>query len=104
METNKPKLKEQTFYNQRVFLNDPMSPSTGSLVAYDGIRVIDKEEDRYTFLEISDCHSKIRLHKRWEEPVDRFIEKLYRMRTELDAFINHLEQKKRLDETRTDDK
>ena len=51
------------FYNTRTWLNGSNSRSTGSIVCYDGVTKFCDGVDRDSFVEISDCHSKIRLHK-----------------------------------------
>ena len=79
-------------YCRRKFLNDPDSPSTGSVVAYDGPGPW-LAEDHATFLEIAGCHSKVRLHLTDREAKAQFIGKLFLLRTVIDEFIIHLEGK-----------
>ena len=74
---------------KRYFLNDPSSPSTGSVVAYDGPDPW-KPEDRFTFLEVGDCHVKARIHQTALEGPTQFILKMERLRAVLDVFIIHL--------------
>ena len=80
-------------YNSRQFLNPPSSHYTGSLVCFDGTEVINqgKELERYTFVEVSDCHGKVRLHKDNNLLMRDFILKLRFMAHELNQFANHLE-------------
>ena len=81
-------------YCDRVWLNKDDSPSTGSVVAFDGI-IKDKEgEYRSSFLQISDCFTKVKLHKESYSSVDDFIDKMKKLRTVIDSFINHLEMNK----------
>lgn len=79
-------------YSKRVWLNEENSPSTGSVVAFDGFVRNDKEEWRSTFLELSDCYGKARLHKASYDSMEDFIEKMKLLRNEIDLFIDYLEK------------
>lgn len=87
-------LKEKVFYNRRIWLNDNTSSSTGSVVCFDG--VVDSMDGFYRqmYLEIADCRNKIKLHQSYSETNEQFINKLKTLRTEIDSFINHLENNK----------
>ena len=78
-------------YNKRTWLNSTDSHYTGSIVSHDGI-VINrgKPPARYTFIEISDCHGKTRIHYDDNLDMEAYIEKLTLIRNELDDFIEHL--------------
>lgn len=81
-------------YCKREWLNEINSPSTGSVVAYDGI-IKDSEVDyRSTFLQISDCFKKVKLHKASYDTINDFIKKMKILRTVIDDFINYLEKNK----------
>ena len=82
----------KTKYNRRVWLNSIESSMTGSMVLCDVTFYVDGEDDVYQFIEISDCHHKVRLHadKSDSNPTKSFMNKLKTMRDELDLFINHL--------------
>lgn len=80
-------------YCRREFLNDGDSPSTGSVVAYDGAGSW-KSEDHATFLEVAGCHDKVRLHQTDRDTKAQFIGKLFLLRTVIDEFIIHLESVK----------
>ena len=78
-------------YNKRTWLNSKKSDSTGSVVAFDGKLVdFDGKEYRSTFIEISDCRSKVRLHITSDDTRKEFIKKMKLLRSEIDSFINHL--------------
>ena len=79
-------------YSRRVWLNDENSPSTGSIVVFDGFVRNDKEGWRSTFLELSDCYGKARLHKASYDSMEDFIEKMKLLRNEIDSFIDDLEK------------
>lgn len=82
-------------YCRRVWLNEENSPSTGSAVAFDGFVRDDKEEWRSTFLEISDCYGKARLHKASYDAMEDSINKMKILRNEIDSFIDYLEKEER---------
>jgi molybdopterin synthase catalytic subunit len=79
-------------YNRRTWLNPLKSDSTGAVVAFDGT-VIDFKGKKYpeTFLEISDCYHKIKLHKTADDTKKQFIAKMKLLKLEIDRFIKHLE-------------
>lgn len=81
-------------YCKREWLNAPDSPSTGSVVAYDGKAKDSDGEYRSTFLQISDCYAKVKLHKSSYDNMDDFIDKMKKLRTTIDEFIAHLEENK----------
>lgn len=80
-------------YNKRTWLNADTCDSTGSIVAFDGkVTDIDtKNEYTQRFLEISDCRSKIRLHKTSDDSDEDFLNKMKLLKSEIEQFINHLE-------------
>lgn len=84
--------KKTTKFNKRVWLNDPDSPSTGNVVAFDG-DLIDYDGQPYhsTFFRVSDCHVSANLHKASYDTKQDFIEKMKRIRGVLNDFITHLE-------------
>lgn len=81
-------------YCKRKWLNAVESPSTGSVVAYDGMVKDSGGEYRSTFLQIGDCYGKVKLHKASYDTMDDFIEKMKKLRTTIDEFIAHLEKYK----------
>jgi hypothetical protein len=76
---------------RREFLNDEDSPFTGTAVAYDGPDPWDMD-DTDTFLEVGDCHNKVRLHESTLEGRGHYIQKLKTLRAVVDDFIRHLER------------
>lgn len=84
-------MKGNTKYSKRVWLNDRMSPSTGSIAAYDGNPEFSDGPRHFMFLRISDCHSSISLHKSEYDTERDFINKMKKLRATIDDFINHLE-------------
>lgn len=78
-----------------MWLNSMDSHYTGSIICHDGIvSNRGKPPARYTFLELSDCHGKSRIHYDDNLDMDAFIQKLTLLRSEIDNFISHLEQNK----------
>lgn len=82
---------EKTYYNKRTWLNKEDSPSTGSVVAFDGNTQWKGESYRNIFLSISDCAVSARLHKTEDDTIQDFIDKLKLLRDEIECFAEHLE-------------
>lgn len=79
-------------YNKRTWLNSEDSHYTGSVCCHDGVvSNRGKPAERYTFLELADCHGKSRIHYDANLDMPAFIDKLKLLRSEIDAFIIHLE-------------
>ena len=88
--------KSEVFFNRRTWLNDEDSHFTGSLVCFDGVVSNQgKPAEEYTFIELRDCHGRVRLHvdKNAENQLEVFREKLLLMQEEIDLFIDHLNSK-----------
>lgn len=82
----------QTQFIKREWLNEPDSPSTGNVVAYDGVLTdYDNTPFRSTYFRVSDCHVSANIHKAPYDTDKEFIDKLKRIRNVLNEFINHLE-------------
>ena len=80
-------------YCKRVFLNKPSSPSTGSIVVFDGVanwETGNGEPEKTMFIEVADCHSKARLHQSRRETRQEFIDKARLMRDTLTDFIDNV--------------
>jgi len=79
-------------YSNRQWLNPHGHPSTGAVVAYHGVAPWTRKgkKEVMTILEISDCHSKIRLHKAETDSLDDFIAKMETLRDVVGAFVEHL--------------
>jgi hypothetical protein len=80
-------------YNVRKWLNSEKSSSTGSIVACHEPKACYRkgEEFESLFLEISDCHSKARLHKSYHDTIPEFTEKMRGVRDVVSDFIIYLE-------------
>lgn len=84
-------------YNSRIFLASHNLPSTASLVCYQGSsswRDYNNEFPEETFVEISNCHSKVRLHSSHLETEEQYVEKIKKLISGLTDFVNYLEMKK----------
>lgn len=81
-------------YNTRTWLNDSDSHYTGSIVCahFEDLKNRGKYMDEYIFAEISDCSGKVRIHKDMNHSTKDFIDKLKLIQSELQKFIDHLEQ------------
>jgi len=79
-------------YSRRQWLNPDGHPSTGSVVAYHGESPWDRDgkPDVMTILEISDCHSKVRLHRSEKDTLEEFVGKMETLRDVIDDFVAHL--------------
>lgn len=84
----------EMLYNKRTWLNGYDSHYTGSIVCVDVKDLVNrgKHMDSYSFVEISDCNGKVRIHNDLNHGIDSYIEKLRTIQTELALYINHLEQ------------
>lgn len=78
-------MERKTYYKREAWLNPTDSPSTGSIVCYDGDIEYTEGEAPCTFVEIADCHNKVRLHLAHTDTTAQFIDKI-------DAIINQLNQ------------
>lgn len=81
-------------YKKTTELNDSNKPSTGMVTAYAGKSPWPKAIKEYYFLEVSDCHSKVRLHNSQIDTKKDFIKKLRKLRNAIDKFIDYLENTK----------
>lgn len=79
-------------YVRRAWLNDETSASTGSVCAFDGQAHWTKDIKRTSFLELTDCHCKIRLYLAENDTHEQFLNKMIKLRDFVDDFINHLKQ------------
>ena len=78
-------------YNKRTGLNKPGSPSTGNVVAFDGVTAWKGVNVKDTFLSISDCNNSIRLHRIDDDSTEDFIDKMKLLKDEIEQFIGYLE-------------
>lgn len=83
-----------TFYSKRVWLNPNNSPSTGNIIAFDGIETIDGKPYISQFFKISDCYHIANIHKAEYDTKEDFLNKMILMRDEINLFIEHLKNKK----------
>ena len=86
--------KIKTFYSKRTWLNNEDSPSTGSIMCFDGIE-IDKDGKEYPLrkINITDCFQTIKLHQAHYDTDEDFYNKVVLLRDEINEFIEHLEFK-----------
>lgn len=87
-----PEDNRETKFIKRVWLNEPDSPSSGSVVAYDGwLNDYDNQPFHSLYLRVSDCHVSANIHKASYDTNKEFIGKMKRLRDVLNEFITHLE-------------
>lgn len=82
-------------YSKRTWLNKDDSPSTSSIISFDGEVDYNGEVVRTTFLKISDCHNIVKLHVAEYDTIEDFIEKMKLLGTEIDLFVKHLETQRK---------
>lgn len=84
--------KQTNTHSKKYWLNPDDHPSTGSVVAYHGDSPWSKNDkaETSTFLEIADCHSKVRLHRADIDSMNDFIVKMEKLRGAIDEFITAL--------------
>lgn len=84
-----------TRYKEHIELNG-WTPSTGDITCYDGI-IIDPsgKEEPYEFqsITISDCHSRVRLHRGTYDSQDAWLRKVQKLHEALGRYREHLEKK-----------
>lgn len=81
----------EKFFKSETWLNPEDSPSTGSIVCYDGdVEYSDDGVSPCTFIEIADCHQKVRLHQAHTDTTEQFIEKIDKIIFSLEKFREHL--------------
>ncbi|MBO5004770.1 MAG: hypothetical protein J6D03_05930 [Clostridia bacterium] len=77
-------------------LNDD-TPSTGSICCYDGIIIYpeDEKEPEWEdqFIEIADCHNKVRLHRATYDTQEDWIDKVAKIKKSIDNYYYHLLEK-----------
>lgn len=78
-------------YKSEKFLNKKDSSSTGSICIYDGESPYSRDE-RWAFVEISDCRNKVRLHKHEKESNKVWRNKLKSLVAELEKYITTIKQ------------
>ena len=83
----------QVFYNTRDWLNPVSSPSTGSIVCFDGITQYSDGTDTNCFIEVSSCHDKARIHKTFADSMDDYINKVEKLQNAITNYLNHLKSK-----------
>jgi len=84
-------------YAKRLWLNKESSPSTGSVAAYRGEMMFGDNLKRQTaFLELADCHGKIRLHVSPMDTMEEFIVKMEKLRDFVDDFITYLDKEQEI--------
>lgn len=79
----------KVLYNSRDWLNTKSSSSTSSVVCFDGI--CDNGERR-SYVEITDCYHKIKLHNVEGESNETYISKLKCLHLRLEQYIEHLQE------------
>lgn len=87
-----------TRFKKQVWLNDD-TPSTGSVVCYDGQIIEDDKSEPWEsqFIEISDCHSKSRLHRASYDTDKDWLMKVRDLHAVITEYYDHLYEKYKSD-------
>lgn len=90
----------KTKYNSRVFLNDETSHYTGASICYYGEDVIfhNKLMQKYAFFELKDCKDTVRLHMDTNLPLQEYVDKIAKIRQELQKYEIFLQQLRSMEE------
>lgn len=83
-------MERKAYYKSETWLNKENSPSTGSIVCFDGDVEYSEGESPCVFFEIADCHQKARLHMGHTDTMEEFIDKIDLLVNALKNFRNHL--------------
>ena len=84
--------REKT-YCKKEFLTDSPEPSTSTVVSFYGNIKWSKDEagGNVSFLEISSCHERARLHKTYEMTEQDWITQVKRLRDHINEYLEFLE-------------
>lgn len=85
--------KMNVAYNDRLFLNTKDCGATSAMVLFDGIdHTYDNKPVRLSFVEISDCHRKVRIHQTHDNTPSEYLDKIKLIYSRLGSYIKHLQQ------------
>lgn len=81
-------------YCKKEFLTDSPEPSTSSVVSFHGMVQWGRNDkpEPLSFLEISSCHERARLHRTYEMTAQEWIAQVRRLRSHIDEYLSFLEQ------------
>ena len=79
-------------YYKKEFLTDAPEPSTSSVVSFSGLVQWGKNEkpEPLSFLEISNCHEKARLHRTYQMTAQQWIDQVTRLRDHVNTYLDFL--------------
>lgn len=80
-------------YCKKEFLTDSPEPSTSTVVSFYGDVQWSKDEmgGNVSFLEVSSCHERARLHKTFNMSDQDWINQVQRLRDHVDAYLTFLQ-------------
>ena len=83
-------------YCKKEFLTDSPEPSTSTVVSFCGDIQWSKDEagGNVSFLEISSCHERARLHRTYAMPEQDWINQVKRLRDHINEYLTFLETHK----------
>jgi len=79
-------------YCKKEFLTDAPEPSTSAVVSFCGNVQWGKKDkpEPLSFLEISNCHEKARLHRTYEMTAQEWVDQVTRLRDHINAYLDFL--------------
>jgi hypothetical protein len=80
-------------YCEKEFLTDSPEPSTSTVVSFYGDVQWGRNDrpENLSFLEISDCHERVRLHRPYEMTNAEWLAQVQRLQAHIGRYINFLE-------------
>lgn len=83
-----------TTYCKKEFLTKGNEPSTSTVVSFSGLIQWGKNEkpEHVSFLEISSCHEKARLHRTYEMTADDWILQVEKLRDHINDYLDFLSE------------
>jgi hypothetical protein len=80
-------------YNKRMWLNPRSSSSSGSIAVFDGSVKYPRAETEtdLSFVEVADCHGKVRLHRCHGDSKLAYFKKVTKMKKVLEDYLIHLQ-------------
>ena len=81
-------------YCKKEFLTDSPEPSTSSIVSFSGLVQWGKNDkpEPLSFLEISSCHERARLHRTYQMTSQEWINQVRRLRNHVNEYLAFLEK------------
>ena len=88
-----------TTYCKKEFLTSSPEPSTSTIVSFYGDIKWSKNEDggNVSFIEISSCHERARLHRTFEMTEQQWIDQVKKLKSHIGEYLSFLEKQNEVD-------